>query len=537
MPRIRCRLEDFEVEEVPLYPPCGEGEHTFLLVEKRGIDTEAVVRDLERELRLPRLGIGYAGRKDRWAVTRQWFSLPRIEPAAALALGGQSWSVLDATKHVHKLRTGDLVGNRFRIVVREVAATGAVAVGERLDEIARRGMPNRFGRQRFGREGDNATLGAAILRGDRAGRDGRRGDRRQLRFLVSALQSSLFNQVLERRPAPPWQLVDGDLAMVHRSGGLFLVGDAAAESARAASLEISPTGPIFGAKMRQPAGAVRELEESVWREQGLPSWDDLELPRGLHVDGTRRALRVPIGDASLRARGGRRHRAAVRAAGGKLRHGADRGAVRGEAIVEGTPPERSADGGESSAGAGTGANAGEDMSSFTFVALLLLGQEPRVQPPRPGAAATVVEAKLEAGSLVVDLYADLDALLLGQAAATPAEQRFAGMESLRAAGRDAEEAATGRLTELLRRRLRLRFDGAAAEPAIEYPERRTTGAGQLATLGSFVRLRVPVPSAARDVTFFASRSFRWIDLRAAIRDRTSRQMLEPGEESAPISLL
>ena len=234
-------------------------------------------------------------------MTRQWISVPRVEPAAALALAGQSWRVLDAVKHVHKLRTGDLVGNRFRIVVREVAATGAAAVGERLDQIARRGLPNRFGRQRFGREGDNATAGrrdpARRWRGpatDGAAIGG------SSRFLVSALQSSLFNQVLERRPAPPWQLVDGDLAMVHRSGGLFLVGDAAAESARAAALEISPTGPIFGAKMRQPAGAVRELEESVWREQGLPTWDDLELPRGLHVDGTRRALRVPIGAASLR---------------------------------------------------------------------------------------------------------------------------------------------------------------------------------------------------------------------------------------------
>ena len=91
MPRIRCRFDDFEVEEVPLYPPCGEGEHTFLLIEKSGIDTEAVVRDLERELRVPRLAIGYAGRKDRWAVTRQWFSLPRLDPTAALALAGQSW--------------------------------------------------------------------------------------------------------------------------------------------------------------------------------------------------------------------------------------------------------------------------------------------------------------------------------------------------------------------------------------------------------------------------------------------------------------
>jgi hypothetical protein len=175
------------------------------------------------------------------------------------------------------------------------------------------------------------------------------------------------------------------------------------------------------------------------------------------------------------------------------------------------------------------------MNAFIFIAMLLAQTEP-APPPRPAAAATVLEAELEAGAFVVDLYTDLDALLLGQSAATPPPQRLAGMESLRAAGRDAESAATQRLTELLRRRLRVRFDGAPAELAVEYPERRTTGGGELATLGSFVRLRARVPVAANEVTFFASRSFRWIDLRVALGDRRSRQMLEPGEESAPIAL-
>jgi tRNA pseudouridine13 synthase len=295
MPRIRSQIDDFEVEELPLYLPCGEGEHTFLLVEKRGVDTEAVARDLARELGVPPLAIGYAGRKDRWAVTRQWISVPRVPPPIALALTGPSWSVLDAISHRHKLRTGDLAGNRFRVVVRGVCAALAASAAQRLAEIGRLGMTNRFGRQRFGREGDNAAAGAAVLRGERV-----RGDRRHARFLVSALQSALFNQVLERRPVPPWQLLDGDLAVVHRSGGLFLVPDAAAEAARAAALEISPTGPIYGGKMRPAAGAVAELEAAVWREQGLGSWRELSPPRGLSVDGARRALRVPVGGASAR---------------------------------------------------------------------------------------------------------------------------------------------------------------------------------------------------------------------------------------------
>jgi hypothetical protein len=172
-----------------------------------------------------------------------------------------------------------------------------------------------------------------------------------------------------------------------------------------------------------------------------------------------------------------------------------------------------------------------------FIVVALLAQSQSASPPRPAAAATVLEARLEADqSFIVDLYTDLDALLLGQSVAMPAAQRLAGMELVRAEGRAAEAAATERVSELLRRRLRVRFDGAAAELVVEYPERRVTVAGELTTLGSFVRLRSRVPAAAREVTFFASRSFRWIDLRVAIGDRRSRQMLEPGEESEAISL-
>jgi tRNA pseudouridine13 synthase len=296
VPRIRSQVDDFEVEELPLYAPCGEGEHTFLWVEKRGIDTEAVVRDLARELRLERLAIGYAGRKDRWAVTRQWMSVPRVAPEAARLLAGESWRVLDAARHRHKLRTGDLSGNRFRVRVRGLTGVGAANAASRLAEIVRIGLPNRFGRQRFGRDGDNADGGAAILRGERV-----RADRRQARFLVSALQADLFNAALERRPAPPWRLLDGDVAVLHRSGGLFLVEDSSAEAPRAEAFEISPTGPIYGGKMRPAAGVVGELEEALWRERDLPSWRDLRPPRGLRVDGTRRPLRVPVGAASAAA--------------------------------------------------------------------------------------------------------------------------------------------------------------------------------------------------------------------------------------------
>ena len=171
-----------------------------------------------------------------------------------------------------------------------------------------------------------------------------------------------------------------------------------------------------------------------------------------------------------------------------------------------------------------------------LISIALLVQPASGEAPRPAAAGTVVEARLEAGDLfAADLYTDLDALLLGVSAATPATQRLAAMEGLRAAGVEAQAAAIERLSDYLRRRIRVRFDGAAAELEVHFPERRTTGP-DLATLGSFARVRARVPAAAREVTFFASRSFKFIDLRVAIGDRRSRQMIEPGAESKPIVL-
>jgi hypothetical protein len=176
------------------------------------------------------------------------------------------------------------------------------------------------------------------------------------------------------------------------------------------------------------------------------------------------------------------------------------------------------------------------MNVLILSLVLALAQEPPVEASRPGAAGTVVDVRVESGEVVADLHTDLDALLLGQSAATPLAQRLAGMESLRSKGREAEAAAIERLSEHFRRRVRVRFEGAAAALAIEYPEQRSGAAGELTTLGSFVRLRAAVPAAARAFTFFASRSLRWIDLRVTIGERRSRQMLEPGEESGPVAL-
>jgi hypothetical protein len=170
--------------------------------------------------------------------------------------------------------------------------------------------------------------------------------------------------------------------------------------------------------------------------------------------------------------------------------------------------------------------------------LALIVLTPPMATPATTAAATVVEAKLALdGAFTVDLYADLDALLVGLSPTAPAAQRLAALERLRAGGRAAEAAAIERFTEFLRRRLRVRFDGVATEAALEFPQRRDMPSGELGTLGSFVRLRGNAPPDARAFTFFASRSFRGVDLRVAVAAAdSSRQIVEPGAESAPVAL-
>ena len=238
MIRIRETPEDFRVDEEPLYPASGEGGHTFVRVEKRLRTTEEVARGLARAAGVAARDVGYAGRKDRIAVTTQWLSVPGLDPAAAREFEMPGVRVLEAVAHPHKLRTGQLRANRFELILRGVTALELETAKARLDEFAARGFPNRFGSQRFGRDGDNADKARRLVSGEEVPRD-----RRAARFLVSAWQSKVFNAVLERRSLSLDRLEEGDVAMKHGSGGLFVVEDAAVENPRAAQFEISRRAP------------------------------------------------------------------------------------------------------------------------------------------------------------------------------------------------------------------------------------------------------------------------------------------------------
>ena len=166
---IKERVEDFLVEELPLYPPSGKGEHTFFEITKTGISTFQAVRVIARALGVPPNRIGYAGLKDAQAITRQVLSVHGIPPEVVTALVLSNIEVMWAERHNSKLKIGHLRGNRFTIRVRGVDRSALSPCQEILDVIAQRGVPNHYGSQRFGQRGNSAQLGKAVVRRDARG--------------------------------------------------------------------------------------------------------------------------------------------------------------------------------------------------------------------------------------------------------------------------------------------------------------------------------------------------------------------------------
>jgi tRNA pseudouridine13 synthase len=263
-----------------------------------------------------------------------------------------------AARHGNKLRLGHLAGNRFAIKIREVVPTDVVKLQPVIETIQRRGMPNFFGEQRFGRRNNNDALGAALIRGDNEAvlklllgapdpelDDGRTTEARRAfdrrdnaealrlfprtsgmerrvlarlmkthrpaaaihaiddklrRLWVSALQSRVFNDVLSQRVQTIDKLMDGDLAYKHENGACFRVESAAAEQPRADAFEISPTGPLVGYRMTLPEGEPLKMEQQALAAIEL-SPEDFRQSGKLRTKGARRSLRVKPTDVNLAA--------------------------------------------------------------------------------------------------------------------------------------------------------------------------------------------------------------------------------------------
>lgn len=263
--RIRVRDEDFEVEEVPSYEPCGSGDHLYLWIEKRGIAPEFFTKTIAQRLGTHPGNIGTAGLKDRHAITRQWVSVPKECEPKVKQLDGDGVRVLKTGLHTNKLKPGHLRGNRFRILIRD--ANRNVDVNVVLDHIRTLGMPNFYGPQRFGRDGSTVELGLQCL----AGKASRRIRPFLFRFALSAVQSLLFNDYLSRRMRDGFfrTVLEGDVMGKWPLGGMFVAKDVAAEQVRFDAKEIVTAGPMFGKKTYPAEGIAAEREAAVLSDNGL----------------------------------------------------------------------------------------------------------------------------------------------------------------------------------------------------------------------------------------------------------------------------
>lgn len=363
--RIKERPEDFLVEEIPLYEPQGSGEHLYLFVEKTNLSTSQMIASIARHFGVSHDAVGFAGMKDKRAVTRQLVSvhLPGRRHETFPELRQDRLAVLWADWHVNKLRPGHLAGNRFIIRIRGVDATRVVHAHRVLARLEKTGVPNRAGEQRFGYLGRNHEIGRALLLGNyrealdlllgpgdlapptqtearrlyaerkyaqardlfpRTARTERRAlsalargdgpkraidemDPLQRRYFITAFQSAVFNAVLEDRLRAGTfaRLEEGDLAWKHDNGAVFPVtaDELAGEGARILRerlerLEISPSGPMWGAEMTRASGAVAERELAALTASGVTPEMMTEYRQRtgdrLAAEGARKPLRVPL---------------------------------------------------------------------------------------------------------------------------------------------------------------------------------------------------------------------------------------------------
>ncbi len=290
--RLKQSPQDFEVEEILGFEPDGGGEHQFLWIEKRGLNTVDAAKRLVSFAGLREADISWAGLKDRQALTRQWFSLhlPGRE------VDWSSWTdpdlqILRAERHSRKLRRGSHRGNRFVITLRDLHGDlDAMLSG--LQRIADEGVPNYFGAQRFGRDGRNLAMAQRWVAQQMP-----RLKPAQRGMHLSVLRSYLFNSVLAVRVADgSWQRpLDGELFVLDGSGSFF-AGEIDAEiERRIADWDIHPSGPLYGRAAKQmTTAAVAALEATTL----APEAAICEALERAGLDAERRSLRLRPGALS-----------------------------------------------------------------------------------------------------------------------------------------------------------------------------------------------------------------------------------------------
>jgi tRNA pseudouridine13 synthase len=292
---VKASPEDFQVFEQLAFEPEGEGEHVYLKLQKRELNTEEVVRKLAKIAGVRSSDIGYAGLKDRFSVSQQWFSvhLPGGSEPDWKEIQSDRILLLEQTRHARKLRIGALTGNRFKLCLRQVEG-GADLLEDRLQCILHEGVPNYYGEQRFGYQSENLVKAVELFTGIKSLRKG------PLRSIViSAARSFLFNKILsERILNKTWnQAIHGDVMMLDGSSSFFMPDTLDEQlTSRLRKLDIHPTGALWGRGEMPVTKTCRYLEINALMQYPL-FLEGLEN-QGLKQD--RRALRLKVGELSWR---------------------------------------------------------------------------------------------------------------------------------------------------------------------------------------------------------------------------------------------
>ncbi len=289
---LRSKMTDFKVFEQLPFTPCGEGEHLYVYIRKTGANTLFVARELAKYFQVKEQLVSYAGLKDRFAVTEQWFGVhvPGKKEYNLHDLTIEGVEVLSYQRHNKKLRTGALTGNRFEITLREVTALKALSI--RWQSIVAQGVPNYFGEQRFGIEGGNIERALSLFSGQKV------KDKKKRGMYLSAARSYIFNNVIHQRIEQGCfdKVAIGDVMMLSGSQSVFHL-DKLDDSITARYIEkdIDITAPMWGAGELMTTGAALALEQKVADEhqdlcQGLPRF-------GLKQE--RRRIRLTITDTDI----------------------------------------------------------------------------------------------------------------------------------------------------------------------------------------------------------------------------------------------
>ena len=287
---IRTYPQDFQVDEKFAFEPSGEGEHALLHIKKTDTNTDWLSRQIAQLAGLKKGDVSYAGLKDRNAVTTQWFSvwLPGKPDPDWTQLNSENVEILQTIRHHRKLRRGSLHGNQFTLIVRDIEGD-ASDLEQRMNIIKQDGVPNYFGEQRFGIDGQNIKKAAIMFGGKRE------KDRFKRSIYLSAARSVMFNDILSQRvEMNKWANgLSGDVMLLDNSHSYFLATTIDEEiNRRLKEHDIHPSGPLWGRGDLLSKGIVAELESK------LPSkFDVFDVGlKNARLDQDRRALRLSVKD-------------------------------------------------------------------------------------------------------------------------------------------------------------------------------------------------------------------------------------------------